>query len=946
MKRNLFFLIFLIFCRSMVVGQSTTGTYQISGSVNDENGEPLEALSLKVMNPKDSVVVVSGKTDINGRYTVSVPSPGSYLVQFSYIGYATLFKEVTMTVARPKATLGEVRLKPDDRYLQEVVVMGKVPEVVTKGDTIEFNADSYKTPPNAVVEDLIKRLPGVEVDNDGKIKANGKEVTKVLVDGKEFFSGDTKVATKNLTADMIDKLQVIDSKSEMTKLTGIDDGEDEKVINLTIKKGMKQGWFGNVSAGYGTENRYETSGFANRFVGESQYSILGRSNNNNNMGASDLGGGMYSRQRGGGMGFGGGSNGLNTSHMLGGNFNTGKGETFRVGGDVRFSAAKQDNEEKSERQNILQDSVSYNSSENKSITYSKDLALNFRMNWEIDSLTTLDFRPTFNFNKSNEDQSGSSATLSGTMDSVNSGKTYSISDAYGYNLSGRLIFTRKSSVKKGRQYSIGLDYSNNRSDDDGYNESENRFFQLGTTQIVKQDVNEKSWGSSYGFNLSYIEPIFTNRFLTFRYSYKYSSTNADKMAYDLTKENTPLDSAYSNRFRNDFQTQQFSVGFRTVRDKYNYNIAFNVDPSRSKSINLIDSTRNVPARTVINYSPAIDFTYLFDKTTNLRLNYRGRTQQPSVSQLQPVTNISNPLIITTGNPDLAPSYSNNFNARFSSYNSEKQRSVMAMMMGNYVVNSIVNKTTYDRETGVQTTMPVNVNGVWNANAIVMLSAPFRNRRFTYSTETNLSYRNNVGFNNGVRNNSGTTVLSERLGLKYNCDWFDLGIRGNVSYQNTRNSVQQNSTRDIYNYGANANLSIYLPASFTVSTDLDYTGSSGYSNGYDKTQWIWNAQLAYQFLKQKQATLTLKVYDILQQRNTVRRTVTGNYIQDSEYNTISSYGMLTFTYKFNLFGKSGNNNHSNDNSQNQDFMRGRDGGERPVGPPPGMMGGNRPGPMIM
>lgn len=932
MKRNLFFLIILVLCPWVVAGQATSGAYYLSGSVNDENGESLEALSVRVLTSKDSAYVTGGTTNAKGGYSISLAKAGTYLVELSYVGYESAYRTVIVSAMLPKAVLGTVQLKPDEFFLREVSVVGKVPEVVTKGDTIEFNADSYKTPPNGVVEDLLKRLPGVEIDSDGKIKANGKEVTKILVDGKEFFSGDTKVATKNLTADMVDKLQVIDSKSEMTKLTGIDDGDDEKVINLTIKKGMKQGWFGNASAGYGTEARYEASGFANRFVGESQYTILGRSNNNNNMGASDLGSGMYSRQRGGGMGFGGGSNGLNTSHMLGGNFNTGKGDGFRVGGDVRFSAAKQDNQERSDRQNILQDSVSYNYSDKSAITRSNDLSMNFRMNWEIDSFSSVDFRPSFGFNKSDEVQSGSSATLSGALDSINSGNTYSTSDAHGYNLSGRLIFTHKSKLKTGRQYSVGVNYSVNRSVDDGYNESENRFYQLGTTQTIKQDVDETSWGSSYGFNLSYIEPVFTNRFITFQYNYRFSTTNADKLAYDLTLASSPLDSAYSNRFRNEFMTQQFSLGFRTVREKYNYNVAFNVDPSRSKSINLIDPSRNVPARTVVNYSPSVDFTYVFDKMANLRLNYRGRTQQPSVSQLQPVTNVSNPLIITTGNPNLDPSYSNNFNARFSSYNSEKQRSIMAMLMGNYVLNSIVSKTTYDSETGVQTTMPVNVDGVWNVNGLLMLSAPFTNKRFTYSSETNASYLNNVGFNNGVRNNSGTFALTERLGLKYNSDLFDLGVKGNITYQNTQNSVQQNSNRQIYNYGTNANLAVYLPANLTLSTDVDYSGSFGYADGYDRNQWIWNAQLSYQFLKQKQATLALKVYDILQQRNTIRRTITGNYIQDSEYNTISSYGMLTFTYKFNIFSKSGNGANASDADQlrqSHDFMRGR-GGDRPAG----------------
>ena len=341
----------------------------------------------------------------------------------------------------------------NDVLLQEAVVVGKAPEVVVKEDTVEFNADSYKTQPNSVVEDLLKKLPGVEVDSEGKITHAGKEITKILVDGKEFFSDDPKVATKNLPVDIIEKLQVVDRKSDLARLTGVDDGEEETVINLTIKEGMKHGWFGNVTGGYGLNGRYEAGAMLNHFFGDNQVTILAGSNNTNNMGFTDMGGSRFRRF--------GGMNGINTSHNVGVNFNVGKGDAFRVGGDVSYNNSNRDVLQRTERQNMFEDSTSYYSGYNKMKDNGQNIRGNFRLHWEIDSLNTLEFRPRFSVALSKSDSYDSALTTAGDIarSKVNFSESDNHNKGTGYDLSGELIYNHKFRNRPGRSFSIQAQYS-------------------------------------------------------------------------------------------------------------------------------------------------------------------------------------------------------------------------------------------------------------------------------------------------------------------------------------------------------------------------------------------------------------------------------------------------------------------------------------------------------
>ena len=921
----------------------------VSGLVKDESGQPMEAVVIRLLTQKDSSMVMGGVTGENGRFRLSKINPGNYKITFSYLGYKNVSRQIKFSASDSSVVLVPVVMDPANIELKETVVVGKVPDIVTKEDTIEYNAGSFKTQPNAVVEDLLKKLPGVEVDKDGKVKAQGKEVKKILLDGKEFFSDDPKVASKNLPANIIDKLQVIDRKSDEARFSGVDDGENETIINLTVKKGMKKGWFGHATGGAGTNKRYEFNGMLNRLVDETQFSLLGGTNNTGNMGAGDMGASMFSgssRRFGGG-----GGNGTTTSTTTGANFNMGKTDRLRFGGDIRYVYSNNNVWQKSEQQNFLKDSISYDNSEKTYNTKSHNVNMNFRLHWEIDTLTVLEFMPAFGYNKSKMYNNSTSATLGGHFnedeslrDSINSGEMLSSSDGHGYNFSGRLSLSRRFRAKKGRQMTFSFNFNSNNNEEDGMSFSRNRFYVNDSISHINQKDDNRNWGGSFGVRMTYVEPIFKNHFLTFAYNYNYNYSNADKMAYNIPVDGLgelELDSLYSNRFRNVFQSHRISIGLRGTYPKFRYNVGFDMNPSRSESENLMDRARDVPGKMVFNYSPLFNSTFRISKQKSLALEYRGRTRQPSVSQLQPVQNITNPLRIRKGNPDLNPSYNNNFRLRYNSFEPEKQRGLMAFVNGSFTLNSIVNQTTYDDNTGVQTTMPVNVNGVWNVNGMVMYNMPFRNKKFRFNTMTNTSYNHNIGFVNtggkeSERNISRTVNVYENLGLNYNSSLFDIGINGNYSYSLTDNSIQSRQRQQTMNFGGGMDASVYIPGNVTVGTDLRYSGSSGYSAGYDRNQWMWNAQASWQFLKKKQATLTFKIYDILKQVSNISRTTTGNYIQDVEYNTLSSYCMLYFSYRFNTMGKrQQRTGRSEDGPPPVEMIRGR-GGHRPPGG--GMRGG--------
>ena len=909
----------------------------VTGSVVEQGSDtPIEQATVRLLNVKDSAMVRGVVSARNGSFTLKNVKKGSYLLHITFIGYDPLYQPLQITGKKNPVNVGKLELSDGAIELGEAVVIGKAPEVTVRNDTVEYNADSYKVTEGSVLEDLLKKMPGVEVDSEGKITVNGKEVKKVMVDGKEFFSDDPKVASKNLPAKMIDKLQVLDKKSDMAQMTGFDDGEEETVINLTVKPGMKQGWFGNAYGGYGSKDRYEGNAMVNRFVNNDQITFMGGTNNTNNMGFSDLASTMFSGMGGGGGrrgGFGAGS-GITSSGNAGLNFSKEfKPDKLTLGGNTRYSHSDNDARSKSDRQNILPgDSSSYDNSEAMSRTKSDNFGVDFRLEWKPDTMTQLIFRPSFSLSHSMNDNFSDATTLDNERDTVNTNKSSNYSESNGYNLNASIDFSRKLN-NKGRVFSATLSGGNSDSYSDGMNRSDIVYFNQ-TDALKNSIIDQRSRYDNKGFNyrayVSWVEPIGHNNFIQATYSISQRKQEALKNVYnqDAYGIYNVLDSAYNQSYRNNFISQRASLSFKSQRAKFNYTIGLNLDPSYSSSENFVgDTTLSKITRKVVNLSPMAQFNYMFDKRTNLRIMYNGRTSQPSMTQLQPVADISDPTNITIGNPDLNPRYTNNVFIRFQQFTPEKQRAFMIMANGSYIINDIVSYTSYNQETGVKTTTYKNVNGNYSGNVRMMLNTPLKNKKFSINSMTMASFANSNGYINEEKNTNRNLILSERGGIDFRSSYLDLGVNGNIRYNATSNSLQKENNQNTFNYGAGGYTTIYLPLNFKIESDVNWSTNSGYGDGFKQNEVLWNASASKSFLKNNQGTLRFKIYDILQQRSNISRSVTASYIQDSEYNTLGSYFMVHFIYRFSIF-KGGA-------SASDVKTPGRSGrGRGPMGPPPG------------
>lgn len=909
----------------------------VTGSVVEQGSDtPIEQATVRLLNVKDSAMVRGVVSARNGSFTLKNVKKGSYLLHITFIGYDPLYQPLQITGKKNPVNVGKLELSDGAIELGEAVVIGKAPEITVRNDTVEYNADSYKVTEGSVLEDLLKKMPGVEVDSEGKITVNGKEVKKVMVDGKEFFSDDPKVASKNLPAKMIDKLQVLDKKSDMAQMTGFDDGEEETVINLTVKPGMKQGWFGNAYGGYGSKDRYEGNAMVNRFVNNDQITFMGGANNTNNMGFSDLASTMFSGMGGGGGrrgGFGAGS-GITSSGNAGLNFSKEfKPDKLTLGGNTRYSHSDNDARSKSDRQNILPgDSSSYDNSEAMSRTKSDNFGVDFRLEWKPDTMTQLIFRPSFSLSHSMNDNFSDATTLDNERDTVNTNKSSNYSESNGYNLNASIDFSRKLN-NKGRVFSATLSGGNSDSYSDGMNRSGIVYFNQ-TDALKNSIIDQRSRYDNKGFNyrayVSWVEPIGHNNFIQATYSISQRKQEALKNVYNQDADGiyNVLDSAYSQSYRNNFISQRASLSFKSQRAKFNYTIGLNLDPSYSSSENFVgDTTLSKITRKVVNLSPMAQFNYMFDKRTNLRIMYNGRTSQPSMTQLQPVADISDPTNITIGNPDLNPRYTNNVFIRFQQFTPEKQRAFMIMANGSYIINDIVSYTSYNQETGVKTTTYKNVNGNYSGNVRMMLNTPLKNKKFSINSMTMASFANSNGYINEEKNTNRNLILSERGGIDFRSSYLDLGVNGNIRYNATSNSLQKENNQNTFNYGAGGYTTIYLPLNFKIESDVNWSTNSGYGDGFKQNEVLWNASASKSFLKNNQGTLRFKIYDILQQRSNISRSVTASYIQDSEYNTLGSYFMVHFIYRFSIF-KGGA-------SASDVKTPGRSGrGRGPMGPPPG------------
>ncbi len=951
MKKIYLLMTALLVCFISLKAQSQINRGIVGNLTTEITDEPIPRANVRILNQSDSTLVGGVASDLDGSFSIPVNN-GSYIVHVSFIGYNDLYRNVVVSSASPVIRLDNLEMGVNNILLSETVVTAKAPEIVVRGDTLEFNADSYKLADGAVVEDLLRKMPGVEVDNEGNITVNGRSISKILVDGEEFFSDDPKVASRNLPANMVDKLQVLERRTEISQMTGFDDGEEENVINLTVRPGMKEGLIGNGYAGYGSQDRYEANGILNYMRNNDQYTLIGGINNTNNAGFSDLGSAMFSGMgggRGGRGGFGGGR-GISTSGNIGANFSSNLSDKFKWGGNVRYGYTDTDVLSDVFTQNILSAGNTLESENDRSNNISRNFGVDFRMEWTPNDLTKLIFRPNASIYNNSRNEVGSYQTLSEVSgDTINLGESDYMSEGTGSNIGGRLDISRELG-KEGRVLSAQLSADLGKSENNGTSNSYTRYFREGRPEdIIDQRFINTNNNSSWRGYISYVEPIGDNNYLQLAYQYRQnlSESDRDTRIKDLeTGEYTVLDSAYSKRLENNFVRQELELNFRSARENYDYLIGFSMQPSSSQSktfigTDMIDDLR----QDVINYAPMAQFNYRWSRNHNIRIRYFGNTNQPSVSQLTPVVDISNPLNISFGNPDLKPSFDHRFNLTYRLSNPEKASSLNISANAGYVTNDVVSLTATNTETGRKVRTYDNITGNWNASGRVTLNIPLKNVKYSIFSTSSLSYNNSNGYTGTFEQTSDVITreniiitpeknlsrrmnLGETLGLNYRSDLFDFSVRGNINYNEVKNSLEGQQDQEYLNFGGNANVAIYLPWDLTIESDINYSSNSGYSDGFELNEWLWNASIQKTLFKEKNGTLRFKIYDILQQRSNISRSVTSNYIRDSITNTLTSYFMVHFIYRFNFFGGS---------SSSQGMMPQRGGAPGGGGP-----GGSGPG----
>lgn len=936
MKKLLIWTVLLLTATLSTYAQNKIVT--VSGRVIEAGTkEPVELAAVQLLSLPDSAQVAGMTTSTQGYFSLSKQKPGKYLLKVSFIGYVTKIIPVQLTANVPAKKMGNIELATDAVMLQEAVVVAEAPQVTVVEDTLMYNSSAYRTPEGAMLEELVKKLPGAEIDDDGNVKINGKDLKKIMVDGKEFFGGDVKTGLKNLPVDMVDKLKTYDKKSDLARMTGIDDGEEETVLDLTVKKGMNQGWFGNADLGAGTKDRYTGRMMLNRFVDKTQFSIIGSANNVNDQGFSGGGGGPRWRS----------NNGLNATKMLGANFAT-QTNKLELGGSVRYNFQDADISSINSSERFLQNGNSYSNSNNKNRNKGTNLNADFRMEWKPDTLTNIIFRPNFSYGRTNNASRSESGTFNedpfnlivnpndylnfdnlsdDPLKDIRVNATNSASLSKGKSLSGNatLQVNRKLN-NRGRNLTFRGVFGYGDNDNDQYTQSETRYYQLlnhlGGDSILyrNQYITTPTRNYNYTAQVTYSEPIAKATFLQFSYQFQYKYSKSDKTTFDLLDypdwaiggalpsgyESHAVDSLSKNaEYR--YYNHDASVGLRFIRPKYQLNVGMSFQPQNStlsykKGDYMIDTTR-----TVFNFAPNMDLRFRFSKVSQLRFTYRGRSNQPTMENLLPITDNSNPLNIRMGNPGLKPSFAHTMRLFYNIYNAEKQRGIMTHFSFTATQNSISNSTRYNEETGGLITRPENINGNWNAFGMFGFNTALKNKKYTINTFTNVNYQNNVAFlynqdtKNNDRNTSTGLTLGERVTGSYRNDWFEFSLNGSINYTAERNKLRPENNQEPYTYSYGASTNITMPWKMTLATNIANQSRRGYrDSSMNRDELIWNAQLAQSLLKGA-ATVSFEVYDILRQQSNISRSLSADMRSVSEYNGINSYCMVHFIYRLNIFG---------------------------------------------
>jgi hypothetical protein len=913
------YLFFIILFLCVLTTKAQSKEFKITGTVQtDIEKEPLESATVYLERIKDSTLVSYTISDKNGKFSLEDKTGDESLKLFiSFVGYQTYSQIV-------KIDKGEINLEPinllvDSNALDEVLIKSRAP-ITIKTDTLEFNVKSFKTKKDANVEDLLKQLPGVEVDDEGKITVNGKDVNKILVNGKLFFGDDPTITTRNLTKDIIEKVQITDTKTKAEAFTGEVGDNENKTINLTIKEENNKGVFGRLAAGAGTDKRYEFAGMFNKFDNDQRISLLVGGNNTNSPGFSFgeirnmFGGGRFMSMSGNGSfsvdgrSFGGGQ-GITTSRNVGANYADKIGKKVDISADYFYSRSNSENETSTERENILPDARFFSESDSKSFNESDNHSANLEFEIQVDSTLRIDIEPSFRKSISRNTFSSFEETRDESAVLTNDSDVSSFVETVGSNFSNEIDATKKfGSNGAFLRLSIDNEFDETTSDDSVVSEA-NVYGDTPESIIRDQFTDGKNKSTTFNVSTTYRLPLKAKElFLDFKFDYRSDKQDNRRSTFDFddaTQDYTSFNTELSTNFENTNKRSTPSVRLALRKEKWSFSLesgyVFRTLENDDELRPLLSLKRNFEAVELRS-----NFNFRFSPKSSIYSGYRLTNQTPSVRQLSPFQDVSNPLNIVTGNPDLEPSNNHNLYAGFNAFDFQKGTGFYAHLGGNLTSNAVVSKSVID-ENFVRNTTYTNVDGNHSAYASATFSKSIKVdslKTFKYRIGMSSNFNRNVNFNNDVQYASKNTSYSPNAEITFT--WKDvLELRPNyrVSFNTTRFDIDNFEDQKFVNHSLGINTATFLPKKFEWRNDISFNYNSNIAPGFQKSAWFWNSTLAYSMLKDN-ATLTLKAYDLLNQNTNARRTATENFIQDSQSTVLQQYFMVSFSWKFNSLGSKG------------------------------------------
>jgi hypothetical protein len=894
--------------------------------------EPLIGANVLIKTMGDTLVS-NTVTGVDGAFELAYPRLPSFILEISYVGYEKISR--TMSRGVP-LDLGVLTLNEDSKLLGEVVIQGEAAVGEMRGDTAVFNASAFKTRENAMAEDLIGKLPGITIEN-GQVQAQGEQVQKILVDGREFFGSDPSIALRNLPADAIESVQVLDQRSDQSRLTGLDDGNYAKTINIITKSGMANSHFGRIYGGYGTDDRYSLGGNINFFRGKKRISVIGMFNNVNqqNFSADDMlgvtGGGMSGggrrgggggRPGGGGPGGGGGNfavgqnNGIVTTNSIGLNYSDKWGDKINFTGSYFYNDTDNSVLDITNRETVLTETQRQYYQENQmSNINNRNHRMSGRMEYDINEKNAIVVSPSINYQNNTRYSNLDGLNLNTNQNPLSDTRTITDNETEGYNISNSFTYRYKFD-KKGRTFSTDLFTSFNKRDQLTDLLAANRDYVRNSMDTLVQETIALSDGFNYNANFTYTEPLSERSVATARYSVGNNKSAADQKTFQLANEQgiMVLDTALSNEFDNRFLTQQAGLGYMYSYKGLNANV--NLDYQYAVLDNdILFPTEGNFYRDFKNVLPTVVVNYRTEKGISYRFRYRTRTNEPSVNQLQNVINNNNPLNLSVGNPDLGQAFNNTFFLNMSKVDMEKNKTLFMFLFASITDNFIGTNTFIARQdtlinnevllrTGGQLTRPVNLNGQMSTRLFVNYGTSIPKLKTKVNLNPGISYGRTPGIINDQMNINENFDFRGGITLASNISKdVDFTFSTTGTYTVVKSSLQANLENNYYIQ--NSNLRFYYSPNdgkLFFANNANNMLYRGLSEGLDQSVWLWNVEAGYRFMKNNKAEIKLFVFDVLKQNNSISRTISDVAITDVFSNVLTRYGMLSFTYIIGNFKK--------------------------------------------